>query len=171
MKRFLNNKKGFISIYMIMWMAVLIPILMFVTVDLSHYVYENIRVKTVTDNASASAITQINESLVPQGILAIDEVEAEKVALQIIKHDLHLNNDFTPKDGSPLMEAPQIQVHILNITDKDGYDFQTPAGTVKIYNPSVVVYGSYPVKGLFYNNGVVMQKVGVSQVQFKTNKE
>ena len=171
MKRFLKDKKGFISIYMILWMTVLIPILLFVTVDLSHYVYENVRVKTVTDNASASAVTQINESLVPQGILEIDEVEAEKVALQIIKHDLHLNNDFTPKEGSPLMQAPQVQVHIVNITDESGYDFETPAGIVKIYKPSVVVYGAYPVKGLFYNNGVVMQKVGVSQVQFKTNKE
>jgi hypothetical protein len=169
MKRFGKDKRGFISIYMILWMAVLIPILMFVFVDVSHYVYEHVHLKAVSDNASASAVTQIKEDLVPQGILEIDEVSAEKVALDIIKHDLLLNNDLTPTENSPLKEKPTIQVHIVNITSESGYDFETPAGTVKIYKPSVVVYGAYPVKGLFYNNGVVLQKVAVSQVQFRSN--
>lgn len=152
-------------------MTVLIPILMFVAVDLSHYVYENVRIKTVTDNASASAVTQIKEELVSQGILEVSEIPAEKTAYDIIKKDLHLNDDLTPKKASPLLDAPQIQVHIVNITDENGYEFSTPAGIVKIYKPSVVVYGEFRVKGLFYNNSVVMKKVGVSQVDFKTNRE
>jgi hypothetical protein len=171
MKQLWKNKKGFISIYMILWMAVLIPILMFVFVDVSHYVYEGIHLKAVTDNASASAITQIKEDLVPQGILEIDEIPAENIALQVIKHDLLLNEDLTPKENSSLKEKPTIQVHIVNVTSETGFDFETPIGIVKIYKPSVVIYAEYPVKGLFYNNGVVLQKVGVSQVQFKTNRE
>lgn len=169
MKRFVKDKRGFISIYMIMWMAVILPILMFVSVDVSHYVYETIHLKAVTDNASASGVTQIKEDLVPDGILEIDEVKAEEVALKILKHDLLLNDDFTPKENSSLKEKPTIQVHVVNITSENGFDFETPVGIVKIYKPSVVVYAEYPVKGLFYNNGVVLQKVGVSQVQFRTN--
>jgi hypothetical protein len=170
MKKLFRDKRGFISIYMILWMSVLIPFLLFVFIDVSHYVYEGIHLKAITDNAAASAVTRIKEDLVSEGVLEIDENQAEEVALNIIRNDLHLKNDFTPKSNSLLKEKPKIEVYVLNITSKDGYDFETPAGTVKIYNPSVVVYGKYPVKGLFYNNGVVIQRVGVSQVQFNNNQ-
>lgn len=169
MMRFVKNKKGFISIYMILWMSVLIPILMFVFVDVSHYVYEGVHLKAVTDNASASAVTQIKEDLVPEGILEINETNAEAVALKIIKHDLLLNDDFTPTENSALKEKPTIQINVVNVTSQSGYEFPTPAGTLKIYKPSVVIYGEYPVKGLFYNNQVTIKRVGVSQVQFKSN--
>ncbi|PLS15027.1 cobalt ABC transporter permease [Bacillus sp. M6-12] len=170
MKRFIKNKKGFVSIYMILWMAVLIPILYFTFIDVSHYVYEKGHLKSVTDNASASAVTQIKEDLVPQGILEIDEASAEKVAMDILKHDLLLNDDLTPKENSVLKSKPTIQVNIVNITSESGFDFDTPAGKVKIYKPSVVIYAEYPVKGLFYyKSGVMMKTVGVSQVQFKSN--
>lgn len=170
MNRFLKDNRGFISIYMIMWMAVLIPILLFTFIDLTHYIYESKHLKSVTDNATASAVTQIKEELVPSGVLEIDEKNAEAVALKVLKQDLLLNDDLTPKENSILKEKPMIQMHVLNITSKDGYDFETPMGVVKIFKPSVVIYAEYPVSGLFYyRSGLLLKKVSVSQVQFKNN--
>lgn len=171
MKRFFKDKRGFISIYMILWMAVLIPILMFTFIDFSHYIYESKHLKSVTDNASASAVTQVKEDLIPSGVLEIDEVNAEAVALKLFKKDLLLNDDLTPKENSILKEKPTIQMHVVNITSETGYDFETPAGVVRIFKPSVVIYAEYPVSGLFYyKSGVRLKKVAVSQVQFKNNK-
>lgn len=170
MNSFLKDKRGFVSIYMIMWMAVLIPILLFTFIDLTHYIYESKHLKSVTDNATASAVTQIKEDLVPSGVLEIDEIRAEAVALKIFKKDLLLNDDLTPKENSVLKEKPMIQMHVLNITSEEGYDFETPAGVVKIFKPSVVIYAEYPVSGLFYyRSGLLLKKVSVSQVQFKNN--
>ncbi|WCK57687.1 cobalt ABC transporter permease (plasmid) [Aneurinibacillus sp. Ricciae_BoGa-3] len=167
MKKFWKNKKGFISIYMILWMSVLIPILMFTAIDLSHYIYEGVHLKAVTDNAAASAVTQIKEDLVPQGILQIDETRATNVANQVIKDDVLLNDDYSPKTHSDLRDKATVNVYVVNTTSDTGYDFATPAGTVKIYKPSVVVYAKYPVNGLFYTNANVnIERVGVSQVQF-----
>ena len=108
MKKILKDKTGAISIYAILWLSVLFPFLLFICIDVSNYVYQSVHLKGITDNASASAVTQIKEDLVSSGVLEIDEDEAQKVALNIIKHDLQLEDDLTPKENSRLKEKPTI---------------------------------------------------------------
>jgi len=170
MKKLWKDKGGFMSLYMIMWMSVLIPALLFLFIDISHYVHQNVQLSSVTNNASASAVTKIREELVPKGILEINESEANKVVEEIIQHDLQLNKDFSPMKGSSLLDKPVIQVYIVNAVPPTGTEVNTPAGIVPIKKPSVVVYAKYPVKGMFFNNSVEMEKIGVSQVKFREER-
>ena len=167
-KRFLANKKGFTSIYTILWMAVLFPLLMFTVIDGTHYAYEVIHLKAVTDNAAASAVTQIDTTLIPQGVLQIDTANASSVATTILQTDLNLNSDWTPKDNSIFSGTPTVKIDVVNVTSPTGVTYSTPIGNLTIYHPSVVIYAQYPIKGLFFQSDqVTIQKVGVSQVQFK----
>lgn len=169
-KHFLFDKKGVTSIFTILWLAVLFPFLMFVVIDISHYTYEIIHLKAVTDNAAASAVTQIDESLVPQGVLQIDPTEATQVAETTLQTDLNLNSDWTPKDNSIFSGTPTVKINVVNVTSPTGINYPTPVGNLTIYHPSVVIYAEYPLHGLFFQaDHVTIQKVGVSQVQFKTS--
>ena len=162
-----KNKKGFITIYMILWMAVLIPFFLFIFMDITHYASESIHLKGITDNASASAVTQINNDLVKYGTLEIDGAKAEKVALNIIAGSLNLFDDLSLKsDVNVLKSPPTVNVQVVNSYSDLGTVVTTPAGDIKIYKPSVIVYAEYPVRGVFFGTTVVMKKIGVSQVQF-----
>lgn len=164
----LLNKKGFTSIYMILWMAVLIPFFLFIFMDLTYYVSEHIRLKSITDNAAASAVTQINEDLVKFGTLEIDNTKANEVAKEIIIRNLNLNDDFSPAETNKTMsQSPTIDIRVFNTFLESGYEYETPIGKVLLKKPSVVIYAEYPVEGLFFKKIVNVKKIGVSQVQFR----
>lgn len=164
----LKDKKGAVSIYTIILLAFLLPFLMFTVVDVNHYMQQNRRLKNIVDNAGASAVTMINESQLAYGNIEIDTNEASLVVERIVKESLFLNDDLTPKDISVLAEKPEIQVDVVNTPPVGGVDVDTPISTIKVTNPSVVVYGKFKVKGLFFSRmSVDIQKVGMSQAQFK----
>lgn len=168
MRKSLKNKKGFISIYMILWLAVLIPFFLFFFMDFTHYVAEHIHLKSITDNASASAVTQLNQELIKYGTLEIDSEKAKDVAKSIIVKSLNLNDNYSIKnEKNVLSEAPTIDIQIVNSYSESGLEHTTPLGTVKTYKPSVIIYAEYPVRGLFFGKVVNVKKVGVSQVQFR----
>lgn len=166
--RNLLNKKGAISIYTIILLSFLLPFLMFTAIDINHYMQQNRKLKNVVDNSASSAITMINESKLSYGEIEIDSREASDVVSRVVKETLYLNDDLTPKDVSVLKERPEINVYVVNNPSVTGTDLSTPIGTVKVKNPSVVVYGKFKVKGLFFSSmSVDIQKVGMSQAQFK----
>jgi len=169
--RFYKDQQGFVSIFMILWMTVLLPMLLFVGLDLTQFIYENTRTKTVIDNASASAVTRLNEDVIREGILKIDEAKATEVAERIIREGLHLDENLEPLEGSPLVSKPTIDVQVVNVRNKNGYPVDTPTGDVMVYEPSVVIYAEYPVEGLFFTNDITLEKIGASQATFKTNVE
>ena len=51
----LQNKKGFMSIYAIVMLAVLIPIMFFLTIDLPYLMRMNRTLKSALDNATSTA--------------------------------------------------------------------------------------------------------------------
>lgn len=163
----LKNKQGVISIFTILWLAVLIPFLLFVTIDLSQYIYDYVHLKNVTDNAAASAVTMVDNTLIPQGILQIDSTEATATAENVIASSLDLQPNLSPYLNSTLRAAPTIQVYVENITSTSGVVVSTPAGDVTVFHPSVIVYADYPVKGLVFSNvHLNLKKIGISQAQF-----
>lgn len=159
-----KNKKGFISIYTMIMIAFLLPFLMFTAIDLNHFMQQNRHLKNLVDNAGASAITMVDDSKIPKGIIAINSKDAQDIVINIIRQQLFLNEDLTPKPESILSEKPTIIVHVLNTGDS----VVTPLGTTTAVNPSVVVYAKFPVKGLFFH-GITLniEKEGMSQAQFR----
>lgn len=162
------NKKGFISIYVILWMVVLFPLLMFISIDFTHFIHINNQLKDLTDNLSASAVTLLNEDEIPKGVLNIKENEANKIINKIVKNELKLNDDLTPTENSILISEPNIETKIVNEVPSSGISVTLKNGdTIKVKNPSVIVSADYPVHGLFFKNMIIhFNKIGTSQVRF-----
>ena len=168
-KCLLKNKEGFTAIYIILVMSVLLPIMLFVFIDLPHLMTMDRRADNVIENASATAITYINKSKASNGVLYINEDEAKKKAMQIIAQTYNLNDDLSLNEHSTLSAPPKIDIEVINNPSvKDS--ITTPNGTFAIKNPSVVIYGEIPVNGLIWKYAKLTAKhTGISQVQFRTN--
>lgn len=163
LKKYLN-RKGFISIYAILLITFLLPFLLFTVVDVNHFMQQNRKLKNIVDNAGASAVTIIDSNKISKGVIEIIEPDATNVALGIIKKDLFLNDDLTPQPQSILSGRPDIKIYVAN----GAGSVTTPFGTVNVKKPSVIVYGKFPVKGLWFSNiNVNITKEGMSQAQFK----
>lgn len=165
------NKKGFVSIYIILWLAVLIPFLLFVFVDLMQYSNQNVKLRSVTNNAAASAVSRLNEDRLPEGILEIDEDKAVETIEEILRKDLLLDENFEPLEGSTLREAPEIEIYIAN--EEDGStEISVPTDTFFIDNTAVVIYAKYNVRGLFFHrSGVERQYLAISDAFFERVEE
>jgi hypothetical protein len=164
LKRYLN-KKGFVSIYAVLLIAFLLPFLMFSFVDVNHFMQQNRKLKNIVDNAAASAVTMVDNTQIPKGIIQITDTDAINIATGIVKQDLFLNNDLTPQSKSILSGKPDLRVYVVNNAPTN---VTTPLDTVNAQHPSVIVYGKFPVKGLFFSSiSVNITAEGMSQVQFK----
>ena len=161
----LKNKQGFVSIYAIIMLAVLIPFMFFVAIDLPYYYRMNRNTKNALDNATSTAITCLDETYMANGRLYIDESEATKRAYDVIKEYYYLNDDLTPKENSLITEKPTINIQVIN--QANGQIVETANGTTTITNPSVVIYAEIPITGKFFTITKKIKHTAVSQVQFK----
>lgn len=166
-KKRLLCEKGFASIYTLIVLAFLLPFLLFTVIDINHFMQQNSHLKSVLDNASASAVTKINNDKLADGIIEINSDEAEEAVLRVLKASLLLNDDLTPKSNSILSEKPEIKIYVVNDAE-GGKDITTPLGVTNTSRTSVIVYGKFSVKALFINKlALTMEKEGMSQALFK----
>lgn len=162
-----ENKKGVVTIYVILWMAVLFPLLMFLAIDMTNYIYSSAKMKAVVDNAAASAITMIDEVQVESGIIRVVEDDAVEAVNTIMIKELNLNEDFTPSENSLLLDSPEVEVFVFNVYSDEGVEVDTPLGTKTLTRPTVFVKGEFEIKGLFYRGkSATLNRVGASQVEF-----
>ncbi|MFJ8528559.1 cobalt ABC transporter permease [Bacillus sp. NPDC094106] len=165
-KQLLKNKKGVTSVYVILFVSALLPLLLFLCIDVPHYLDSSRKIKNVLDNASSSAITRIQDDKLPKGIIELNPEEAKEIIDKIIQHDLFLDEEFNPKKGSIVSGKPKIETHFVNNPDEIT-EVSTPIDNVKVNHTSVVIYAEIPVNGLFFKfNEVKMKKVAVSQARF-----
>lgn len=165
--RFFKNKKGFISIYVIIALAVFLPISLFISIDMPYMMTMNRKIKNTLDNASATAITCINESSASSGIIQINTIEAEKTAKKVIQESFGLEDDLSVNKHSLITEAPTITVKVINNPTLEP-TYKTLNGTFNIKNPSVIVYAEIPVQAKFLTMAKpVVKYTAISQAQFK----
>lgn len=166
-KRLLKNKKGISTIYVIVFLAIALPIMVFFTVDFPLMMATNRKVKATLDNAASTAILQIDETKASNGELFIDEVEAKKMAGRIIKETFVLNDDYSIKEGSLIVDTPTVNIVVFNNVKNTIY-YDTLNGKFAINNPSVLVYAEVPVKGSFFSHSKkTIKYTAIAQVQFK----
>lgn len=172
-KKIFNKKEGFISIVGIIMGASLFISIMWVMMDLAYYAQQNRSTKNILDNASASAVTMIDETTLGTGNIKFLRTEAKNVAMTIIRNDLFLDNNNIPLENSPLREAPFIEVYVIddNIDKKNGTPVQIGRGnsvkTLNVKNPSIIIYAELPVKGIFLRNkGPKFTHISASQVTY-----
>ena len=165
--KYIKNSKGFVTIYVIMFLAVFLPVMFFFTIDLPHFMSMNRKAKGTLDNATSTAILQLDESKASQGILQIDEAEAKKMALKVISETFNLNEDLTTNEDSLIVNKPNIQIVVINDVASIP-NYTTPNGTFYFKNPSVLIYGEIPVKGNFFNfTEKTIKYTSIAQVQFR----
>lgn len=161
----LKNKKGFMSIYVIVMLAVLIPIMFFLTIDLPYMMRMNRTLKSALDNATSTAITYLNEDKISQGVLEIDVNEANKIVKKVIQEYFYLNDDLTINENSLIDGTPKVEIQVIN--NSTGQQINTPNGGTVIKNPSIVVYAEFPVKTKFSGITKTIKHTSVAQVRFK----
>lgn len=165
--KYLKNNKGFTVIYTIILMAVIFPLILFVSIDLPYYMTMNRKIKNTLDNATSTAITCINEQQASSGKLQIIEGDAKNTVNNIISQSFSLDKDLTPNKTSVIKDKPVIQVRVINNPSLNEF-ITTQNGQFKVKNPSVAVYGEIPVRGKFFNMFCPKIKyTAISQVQFK----
>lgn len=167
-KKLIKSKDGFVSIYTILWLTVLVPLLIFILINFTTMIKQKINYKNICDNAASSAVTHLNQVALTDGILEIRVSDAETIVKKIIARDLNLNDDLSLKPDSLITGKPVIETKIYNDIPQDGLTFSTKFGnSITITKPSVVVIGEFPVATSFKSaQGSTIKTYGVAQVQF-----
>lgn len=166
-KKIIKNKKGFIAIYVIIGLSVFLPLSLFVSIDMPYMMTMNRKIKSTLDNASATAITCINEDMASHGVIQINSSEAEKIAKKVIQESFGLNDDLSPNQYSLLQEKPNITIKVINNPTLEP-TYTTLNGEFKINNPSVIIYAEIPVYTKFMPNAKsIVKHTAISQAQFK----
>lgn len=169
MNKILHKKDGFMSVVGIILGGALFITLLWLMMDLTYYAQQNRSTKNILDNATASAVTLIDESSLGDGNIRFLEQEAIDMAKKIIMTDLFLDENGQPTPQSPLKESPVIQIYVVDEVDRENGTLVDVGGIKKmrIYNPSVIAYASLPIRGLFIKGkGPVFHQISASQVTY-----
>ena len=166
--KFKNNKKGFLSLFTIIMLSVLLPFLIFVFVTFTNMIQNVIYFKNVSDNAASSAVVLLNETKLQDGILYINETQAIARAKEVIAKELNLDADLSPNENSKVYEKPNVEVLVYNDVPTEGLEIMTRFGKkIKVYKPSVIVVAEYPTLNITKSDIYpTIKNVGVAQTQF-----
>lgn len=166
MNKVIKNRKGFISIYVIIALAVLLPLILFVSIDIPYMMTMNRKIKNTLDNSASTAITCINEEMASAGDIDISGFEAEIMAKKIISESFGLEDDLSVNENSLIAGKPKVTVKVIN-NPTNVPKYKTPNGEFKISNPSVIVYAEVPVQGKFLKMAKpIIKHTSISQAQF-----
>ncbi len=77
-----NKKAGFNTLTALALMAILMPMLLFLVVDMPNYLEVNRKLKSIVDNMAASAATIIDEEMLAKGAVVIEADDAETYILE-----------------------------------------------------------------------------------------
>ena len=151
-KERLNNQDGSVLLFVLILLVIIVPMLLFATFELPHLVSHHRKLKNTIDNATASAASRIIESQLHYGIIEIDPTLALQTAKRIIAHDYHLDETtLKPKSGSPLRQAPILDIRVVNSPPASGTTIKFPVETVTVKNTSVAIYIQLHPKPVFFN--------------------
>lgn len=169
LKNNLKKKDGFMSVVSIIFGASLLLTFMWLMVDLTYYAQQNRSTKNILDNATASAVTRVDENTLGSGNIKFKKAEAEKVAMDILRRDLFLDNEYNPLPQSPLKSAPEVKIYVVDDINSPGGKVVDVSGikNIRVKNPSVIIYAKLPLKGIFFKNiGPTFQHISASQVSY-----
>lgn len=167
----LKQKDGWVSLLVMCFIAVLLPLFLFFLVEMNHLWSLKDKAQYINDNMASASVRSIDkELLAEEGIIKILPSEAEQVAEMILKESYQLNDDFSLPEKSFLKEPPVLKVYTVNHSSVEGMNFTTDEGrTFKIYEPTVIVYSSIKPKGIFFNRMVDMQSYSLFQIKINPN--
>lgn len=172
----LRNQKGSIALYMVIIMSVVLPMMIFLAVDLPHVVNMHRKTKNVLDNIGSSAVLALDESQLSLGRLVIIESKATQIIYQMLATEFNLDPvTLEPLAGSPLVERPTVKIRIINepkttqmvrlpeqnLSDQEKFE------DVYVDETSIVVYVELKIQSLFFKSyQPYIRQVTAAQSQF-----
>ncbi|WCF11403.1 cobalt ABC transporter permease (plasmid) [Paenibacillus thiaminolyticus] len=171
----LKQRKGYISIIMIFFIATALPFLLFFFVELNHIYNMKDKFQSFADASASGAIMQLEREQVSDGKLILDKLEAERIAHELIKSNYALDEQMGVSIESPVTETPHVKVYTIGFEsdgNRDETEFITEEGFVySINNPTVIVYTESKPKGMFYSRFVNIRTISAYEIDFKRGHE
>lgn len=153
MKKFFYSEKGAISSYLLY-----IMLIVFILLPLSAVIMEkrvvSVKASSIKDSIDISNIatyTAIISDQAGKANIVIDNAKSLQVFEELLKKNLRLNDDLSPKDGSIAEGA--VVVESINIY-LSGFPVTCPNGKV-IYGPTVCTNTKVPIRPSLYRETIL----------------
>lgn len=158
------------SILVLLFIAVLLPILLFSFLEFNHYWHLKEKFQSYNDHIASSAVMCLDEEFLKEGTIVIDTEEATKIAEEMMKQAYHLNDDLTISEDYLLKSNPVLKVYVINSVSSDGTKFITDEGyEFTLYKPSVIVYTECQPNGILFDKFINIKSLSVQEASFKQN--
>lgn len=170
--RFKKNQNGFMSIYTILLLSVLLPFLIFFAVEMIHFSNAKDIISTTTERMGKHAVRSVE---VVDDVIHFNEEEAADIAYNLLIENLHLHGDYTPTEQSSLKEKPTYFFDI-HYPDKEFSEYvpteiNLHGQSITLEYPAVSVYVKAKPKGVFVNQNVEFEKMVVYEVRISDTYE
>lgn len=106
-KRFYQSEKGAVLL-LVLILFPLIWLLWSIAIDLPENNFAAVTGKRAVNRAVKAAVLAVDEEVLATGVYQIEPWQARVNFNQVLRLNLHLNADFTPRETSPVSEEPEI---------------------------------------------------------------
>lgn len=171
LKQLIQDKSGTFTIYTILILSVLLPIFLFIFVDITYATVMKIRCNNYNESIASAAINNLNEEKLKDGILEIDEEQAQLCAERLFADMYGLDENLNITNTSLLKETPILKVYVVNDTESlsEG-NFTTDEGyTIKVDKPTVIVYTSIQPTGILFNRFIELKSISTKHLSVEEN--
>lgn len=145
---FVKEQKGII----LLTILILIPLLWLlwsITMDGSDGRFIGKKLKTALNRSVKGAVLAVDSESLAHGQIRIDETVSRSYFNHLLRLNLSLNSDLTPRSSSPLLEPPEILEYHVYQGPVFPFTYHTVLGVTHIFNdPGVLAV----VKARFKNN-------------------
>lgn len=166
MRKTLKNTKGAVSIFVVIFLAFLLPFAIWVGIELPKMHEMNQRVKDAVDSAAASAVTSAETVDQENMMVRINHHNAEVSARQVFA--LKLGLKF--KSSGEIYASPDSFVEYIepDMPYVQVYDSQNP--NPKFKNSTVVVKATVTFKNVgILGRDLTVTQTGISEAKFNPN--
>lgn len=185
LKSKLSETNGAISIFVVMMLILLLPMAIWVGIELPKMHEANQRAKDAVDSAASSAVTliQSDNDAFGEGQVLLDKTSITQVSAQIVAEKMGLvwkNSRWEPKAGSSIKNDGLNQIQVTVVDDRDlvvngarvdkSVYSKIPGKTwtKKVKRPAVIVEVKVTYEKMgWWGNDLTVNQTGMSQVILK----
>lgn len=165
----LKERKGYSTIIIMLFLANLLPFLLFYFVEMNYLYGMKDMFQGYNDAAASAAAMQLEAESKKDGIIVLDEVEGRNTVTQLFKENFGLNDDLSVNGHSLVKDDPIIKVYVVNHDPLDeAEEFVTDENYVyTVTKPTVIVYSEVEPKGIFFNRFVKIKSLSAYEASIK----
>lgn len=153
MKKFFCSEKGAISSFLLYIMLIVFVLLPLSAVIMEKYIV-SVKASSIKDSIDISNIatyTAIVSEQAGKANIVVDNTKILLIFEDLLKKNLRLNDDLSPKDGS--IAEGVVVIESINIY-LSGFPVTCPDGTV-IYSPAVCTKTRVPIRPSLYRETIL----------------